>query len=217
MASRIRGASTGSGAFPPSPSAPPHSPPPRPDLCSNRYYESCDASRAYSGAQIASALRAAGDQSLLEYMNTYWVSDDDAPEEFWAHEWKTHGTCVSTLEPACFKEYTEAQEVVPYFATVVGLFKQLDTYGALAAAGITPSEDQTYALEDMQSAVEKATGFVPDFTCRDGALTTVMYYLNAQGPLQEGQFVQSRASRSGGCPEEGVGYPVKRVGGGEGD
>lgn len=33
--------------------------------------------------------------------------------------------------PSCFEGYTEAMEVVPYFETVVSLFKQLDTYKAL--------------------------------------------------------------------------------------
>ncbi|TFK46772.1 ribonuclease T2 [Heliocybe sulcata] len=183
-----------------------------PDLCNNKYYESCDSSRDYSGSQIASALQSAGDESLYEYMNTYWVSNDESPEDFWAHEWSTHGTCVSTLEPSCFASYTTGQEVVPYFSTVVGLFKQLDTYNALAAAGITPSSDETYSLDDMQNAVEKATGMVPDFTCSDGTVTTVMYYLNAEGPLQDGQFVQSHASRSSSCPSDGITYPVKTVG-----
>jgi len=43
---------------------------------------------------------------------------------------------VSTLEPSCLEDYTTAQEVVPYFETVVQLFQQLDTYQALTSAGV---------------------------------------------------------------------------------
>ncbi|EPQ52027.1 ribonuclease T2 [Gloeophyllum trabeum ATCC 11539] len=189
-----------------------------PDTCANQYYEDCDRARAYSAGQITKALQgSSAGEALYEYMSAYWVSNDESPAAFWAHEWSTHGTCVSTLEPACFADYQTAMEVVPYFSTVVGLFKQLDTYNALAAAGITPSDTDTYALADLQSAVEKATGFVPDFTCTDSTLSTVMYYLNAEGPLQDGQFVQSHASRASACPETGIRYPVKTVAGAGGD
>lgn len=44
-------------------------------------------------------------------METYWQSNDESPEAFWAHEWSTHGTCVSTLEPSCFSGYTSGAEV----------------------------------------------------------------------------------------------------------
>lgn len=44
---------------------------------------------------------------------------------------------VSTLEPQCFENYQVAQEVVPYFETVVSLFQQLNTYEALTSAGVS--------------------------------------------------------------------------------
>ena len=44
-------------------------------------------------------------------MNTYWVSNDESPEAFWEHEWATHGTCYSTLQPECFANYKEGDEV----------------------------------------------------------------------------------------------------------
>jgi ribonuclease T2 len=62
-------------------------------------------------------------------MNTYWkdVSGDD--ESFWEHEWSKHGTCVSTLAPACYSGYTAKQEVGDYFQKAVDIFKTRDTYG----------------------------------------------------------------------------------------
>ena len=89
---------------------------------------------------------------------------------------------VSTLEPKCFDNYQTAQEVVPYFEEVVALFKQLDTYQALANANppvrptfrsfyktllltmpkIVPDNSKKYDLIDLQNAVSDAYGYTPD-------------------------------------------------------
>ncbi|KAI5121943.1 hypothetical protein M0805_002015 [Coniferiporia weirii] len=183
-----------------------------PDKCSGSYYENCDSSRKYTGEQITQTLGNAGQSSLVDYMNEYWVSNDESPADFWAHEWATHGTCVSTLEPQCFTGYTTAQEVVPYFQIVVQLFKKFDTYKALTDAGITPSSSNTYTLAELQSAVSTSLGYSPDFTCESGELSTVQYYLNAQGPLQDGVFVPSRPSRKSDCPTTGIKWLPKTVG-----
>ncbi|EJC98332.1 ribonuclease T2 [Fomitiporia mediterranea MF3/22] len=182
-----------------------------PDKCNGQFYENCDSSRKYSGSQITEALQNAGQSELLNVMNTYWVSNDESPEDFWSHEWATHGTCVSTLEPSCFDDYTTAQEVVPYFETVVQIFQQLDTYGALTSAGITPSSENTYTLTELQDAVTSSLGYVPDFTCSKGSLSSVQYYLNAQGPLQDGHFVASHATRRSDCPKSGIKWLLKTV------
>ncbi|KZO99401.1 ribonuclease T2 [Calocera viscosa TUFC12733] len=190
-----------------------------PDLCNGGYDESTDGDgRAYSPQQISDVLANAGNngQSLVDFMNQVWLSNDDSPSEFWAHEWKTHGVRVSTLDPSCFNNYQTAQEVPLFFETVVNLFRQLDTYKMLATAGITPSDDQTYALADMQNAVEQGSGYVPDFVCKGRKLSQVEYYLRAQGPVQDGNFVQSHPTRNSNCPDEGIEYPVKYPSGGQG-
>jgi ribonuclease T2 len=61
-------------------------------------------------------------------MNTYWVSDDSSNEVFWEHEWAKHGTCISTLEPSCYTDYTPQEEVPDFFQKVVDLFQTLDSY-----------------------------------------------------------------------------------------
>jgi ribonuclease T2 len=73
-------------------------------------------------------LEASGDTSTLDYMQTYWVSDDESNEAFWDHEWETHGTCISTLDPSCYSGYTAGLEAVDFFTKVVSLFKTLPTY-----------------------------------------------------------------------------------------
>lgn len=60
--------------------------PSRPDKCNNQFYENCDKSRAYSGSQIVAALQSAGQNNLVDFMNTYWVSNDESSPDFWSHE-----------------------------------------------------------------------------------------------------------------------------------
>lgn len=181
-----------------------------PDLCSGGYHENCDSSRKYTGAQISQWI-SASNSSLLSYMESNYVSNDESSENFWAHEWSTHGTCVSTLEPSCFQNYQEGMEVPMYFETVVALFEQLGTYQALASANIVPSDTDTYNLEDMQTAVQNYNGHIPDFICKGNTISAVQYYLNAQGPLQDGNFVASNPTRSSSCPASGISYPVKQL------
>ena len=97
-----------------------------PDHCDGTYDSTCDSSRQYTG--IGTILTGLGKSSLLSYMNTYWkdISGDD--ESFWEHEWGKHGTCVSTLAPACYTGYTSKQEVGDYFQKAVDIFKTRDTY-----------------------------------------------------------------------------------------
>jgi ribonuclease T2 len=67
----------------------------QPDECNGNFQENCDKSRAYKN--ITQILKAAGDSSLLSYMQTYWQSNDESAESFWENEWEEHGT-VRTLQ-----------------------------------------------------------------------------------------------------------------------
>lgn len=98
----------------------------RPDHCDGTFDANCDASREYTN--ISSIISNAGETALLDYMNTYWKDYQGNDESFWEHEWGKHGTCISTLEPACYTDYVPQQEVVAYFQKTVDLFKTLDSY-----------------------------------------------------------------------------------------
>lgn len=97
-----------------------------PDNCDGTYDSSCDSSRAYTN--MTELIQTYGSQSLLDFMNTYWLSDSESAEAFWEHEWSKHGTCVSTLEPSCLSNYQTGEEAVTFFQVTVDLFKSLDTY-----------------------------------------------------------------------------------------
>jgi len=178
-----------------------------PDNCNGGYESSCDSSRDYN--DITQILQNYGQQDLLDYMNTYWVSDDSSNESFWEHEFGKHATCISTLDPKCYSNYQTGEEVPDFFNTVVNLYQTLPTYDWLNDAGITPSNDQTYTLNEIVSTLENNQGGSVYIGCDDGVLYQVYYYFNAQGPVQNGNFEPATASVSQGCPSSGIQYLPK--------
>lgn len=189
---------------------------PRPDLCDGRYEQFCHyAAPMYSN--ITSILLARSQFSLLETMLKYWLPNRGTPESFWHHEWNKHGTCVNTLAPRCYtsedgeeegevKEYEEGQELVDYFQRAVTLFKQLDTFKALADADIHPSTSKTYTNREISDALYNLTGASVVLGCNRGALNQAWYTFNVRGNLQTGAFVASEPAGSGKgtCPEKGI-------------
>lgn len=126
-----------------------------PDHCDGHYDSVCDCNRsgdcssqnykcsrstcngAYSS--ITNILQQFGEQDTLDYMTNHWkgIRGD---EHLWQHEWSKHGTCVSTLQPQCYENYTETYEVVEYFKKAVEVYKSLPSY-----------EVRTYALRAIRS------------------------------------------------------------------
>ncbi|TRX90107.1 hypothetical protein FHL15_009026 [Xylaria flabelliformis] len=179
-----------------------------PDNCDGTYDENCDSSRAYT--DITTILQNNGKSSLLSYMQSYWQSNDGTPESFWEHEWSTHGTCVSTINPSCYSSYTKGQEAADYFQVVVDLFKTLDTYSALSAAGITPSSSKTYTSAQIQAALLKVTGKAAIISCSNSELYQVYYGFFVNGPLTNADFVASTVvGQSSNCPSSGIKYLPK--------
>ncbi|KAH7348453.1 ribonuclease T2-like protein [Rhexocercosporidium sp. MPI-PUGE-AT-0058] len=169
--------------------------------------------------------QASSSSTLLDYMLQYWLPNRGSPDSFWEHEWNKHGTCINTLSPSCYSpspstlskatddaNYTPGDEVVDFFTRAVSLFRELDTYKALAAADILPSTTRTYRREEISDALRKVTGRDVLVRCRGNRLNEVWYSFNVKGSLQEGEFVPSvpvgKVGR-GGCPEGGVRYLPK--------
>jgi ribonuclease T2 len=97
-----------------------------PDHCDGTFDSNCDSTRAYTN--ISAILKSFGKTDLLSYMNQYWVDINGQDESFWEHEWAKHGTCISTLSPSCYVNYTPTQEVPDFFQKTIDLFKTLDSY-----------------------------------------------------------------------------------------
>ena len=193
---------------------------PRPDLCDGRYEQFCHyAAPMYSN--ITEILIQHNQAELLKTMLKYWLPNRGTPESFWHHEWNKHGTCVNTLAPRCYSnggrddgedeglltgEYKEGQELVDYFQRAVTLFSQLDTFKALADAGIHPSTSRTYTNKEISEALYNLTGAPVVLGCNRGALNQAWYTFNVRGNLQTGAFVASEPAGSGKgtCPERGI-------------
>jgi ribonuclease T2 len=189
----------------------------RPDLCDGTYPQYCDSAPTYNN--IRSLLSSQTD--LLTYMDTYWLPDSGTSESFWEHEWNKHGTCINTLSPTCYGDsYNTGDEVIDFFNRAVSLFKTLDTYKALAAAGIVPSTEKTYSSEEIQEALSAVTGSEVVLGCQRGSLNQAWYSFNVQGSLQTGSFVPTSPAGKGGrgtCPRNGIRYLPKSGGGDDGD
>ncbi|KAG8705927.1 ribonuclease T2-like [Ceratobasidium sp. 394] len=178
-----------------------------PDHCDGTFDSNCDPSRAYT--DITSILTNGGASDILDYMKTYWVDINGNDESFWEHEWGKHGTCMSTLKPACISSSVKGQDAIYYFTRVVNLFKTLTTYEFLGAAGIYPSSTATYTLSQLTSAVKAKWGFTPAFDCTSGSINAVSYYYNLKGSLIDGTLVPINAPKAGTCGSTGLKYPLK--------
>ncbi|KAG0700645.1 ribonuclease T2 [Suillus ampliporus] len=177
-----------------------------PDNCDGSYIEDCDPSRDYTDILLDSQ----GATSTLDYMQQYWLNDDGTNEEFWEHEWATHGTCYSTLNVDCLPSNSPVgAEAVAFFETVVGLFKTLPTYDWLADAGITPSSSETYTLSSLLSALETASGYTPALGCSSHTLSSISWYFNLKGSVIDGDFVPIDTPKRSSCPSRGIKYPPK--------
>jgi len=181
-----------------------------PDLCDGSYDEFCTEAPQYTN--ITQILKAADQSALLDYMNTYWVPNSGTSEHFWEHEWNKHGTCINTLAPSCYGDsYTAGTEVVDFFTRTVALFKTLDSYTALANAGITPSTSKTYTQAEIQAALTAVTGSSVVLGCSSGKLNQAWYSYNVKGSLQTGTFVPTDPAGTGksSCPSKGIKYLPK--------
>ncbi|KAF8995125.1 ribonuclease [Cyathus striatus] len=157
-------------------------------ICDTTFEENCDSSRDYTG--IGSLLSANGASDTLSFMNTHWVDINGNNEQFWEHEWATHGTCMSTLRPTCLPSGSvKGAEAVAFFETVVKLFQTLPTFTWLSNAGITPSSSKTFTLSH--------------------ALNQISWYFNLKGSIIDGTFVAIDAPKAGSCPSSGIKYPPK--------
>ncbi|KAJ0425851.1 ribonuclease T2-like protein [Aspergillus carlsbadensis] len=182
-----------------------------PDNCDGTYEEFCDESREFSN--ITSILQDQGRTELLSYMTKYWKDYSGDDESFWEHEWNKHGTCINTIEPDCYTDYTPQEEVGDYLQKTVDLFKTLDTYKALADAGIKPSTSKTYTLSEIHDALAAIHGdFAPYVACDGDYLNEAWYFYYVRGNLITGEYEPSEKLTQSNCPESGIKYMPKSNG-----
>lgn len=179
----------------------------RPDNCDGTWEEFCAPDREYFNI---SAILSESAPCTLKYMQDYFKDYQGDDEDFWEHEFNKHGTCMSTLDPACYPDFEPGQEVTDYFKRTVKLFKQLPSYDWLAEAGIVPSFTTTYTAADIQAAIRAHHGYDVIINCRNGELDEMWYHFNVQGSIQSGNFIPVPPVGSpSNCPKTGIKYLPK--------
>jgi ribonuclease T2 len=158
-----------------------------PDFCNGSYTQYCDLTRQYdpipspntttgtlngtfvppyNGSNIGTFLEPFGRYDLLEYMNTYWIAQNQDNPGFWGHEFAKHATCFSTFNTQCYgPKYQEHEDVVDFFETAIKYYKRVPTYKWLEEAGIVPSNTTQYSYEQIRDALTTNHGAVPFLGC----------------------------------------------------
>lgn len=170
-----------------------------PDYCSGGFDAFCDSDRSLSGSNIKKIIADADANGthpgLLDYMNQYWLSNNNDPSTLWSHEWNKHGTCISTLEPTCYDrdqekpnppELIDSIDVLDYFTHSSLLFNSLPTFQYFADHNIVPSFEKTYSLEQLHDAIRSSPhGVEATIHCRNhNELSEIWYHFNARGSLR---------------------------------
>ncbi|OLL26147.1 Ribonuclease T2 [Neolecta irregularis DAH-3] len=172
-----------------------------PNLCNGKYQSSCAGRTQYKSVEQYIAK----DDGLLSFMKEYWPSNQSPDDDFWTHvpiEFNKHGTCVSTLDNKCFRNYEEGIEIIPYFNQTVSLFQMYNTWHILHAARIVPSSTKTYRFNAIIKALEEATGQAPALQCKNDELEEVWYYFYVVGPAAGGEYQITKARNAGNCPPD---------------
>ncbi|KAF9279316.1 ribonuclease T2-like [Linnemannia elongata] len=177
-----------------------------PDTCSGGQgpTNGCDPARVYTDIKTRLQNYPGTPAGFLDEMNTYWSSYKGDNNAFWAHEWRKHGTCVSTLAPSCSSNYVQDQDVYTYFSTALALRKQYSLYSPLAAAGIHPGKPTD--VDDMHEAIRAFFGFSAQINCKNGTLKEILMFFNVN---TNGTYVLTDAKHAGTCHGHIV-YPVKK-------
>ncbi|KAJ4344917.1 hypothetical protein N0V95_006117 [Ascochyta clinopodiicola] len=206
-----------------------------PDFCNGSYTQYCDLTRqydpipspnttnglkngtvvpAYTGPNIGTFLEPFGRYDLLEYMNTYWIAQNQDNAGFWGHEFSKHATCFSTFNTPCYgPQYRQHEDVVDFFETTIKYYQRFPTHKWLKAKKIVPSNSTTYSYTDFKDTLAKKHGGIPFIGCSGPrfnataagnnttdngytVLSEVWYYEHVYGRPQEGKTVPVDASAS---------------------
>lgn len=178
-----------------------------PDNCDGTYDSFCNKDIEVSSVQL---IISSFDSSLLKDMQTYWPDYEGDNDSFWVHEFNKHGTCVSTINPSCYSDFTQNENVHDFFKVAMNLYKKLPTYEYLAAEGIVPSETATYTSAQIDAALKKHFGKEVYFKCDDNkVLNEIWYFHNIRGPLTGEDFVAIDRLQDSSCPSTGIKFTPK--------
>lgn len=177
-----------------------------PDNCDGTYAQFCDPSREVGNAEML----VESDPNLFRYMKKYWKDYQGNDSSLWEHEFNKHGTCMSTLEPSCYPNYSAQEEALDFYRVTANTFRQLPTYDWLAEDDIWPSKYRTYTKQQIQDSLDRHFGSSVYFSCDDNnALNQVWYFFHVKGSILDQNFRRIDTIPSSGCPDGGIKFPPK--------
>merc|ERR1711916_152375 len=150
-------------------------------------------------------------ESLLPQMDVVWKSlwpDSNGNEQFWSHEWGKHGTCASELY--------SLNSQYKFFAGALGVKYNTPVLDTLTSAGIYPSNDDTYTLDDIKGALTSA-GLPPLVFCQEPSddsddstpqLQALEFCVDTSLNIYEcDEAMQKRAASGGHCWADAISIP----------
>lgn len=169
-----------------------------PNKCKGGYDQFCNPGWKISDAR--KVLEEAGENELIKEMERIWKDLSGTDSDLWLHEFNKHGTCMSTLNPKCYSDGSdEHRNAVDYYRTTVELFKSLPTYEWLSDAGIAPSDNETFSVDEFSSALtqnlegDEAVDAVNLLCDNQNALTQIYYHFKLKGAAVGGKYVPTKA------------------------
>lgn len=98
-------------------------------------------------------------KNLTNELNHYWPNlyNNTEKDDFWRHEWSTHGTCAVSLE-ATGTEYL-------FFRKTLDLMKTYNITTFLNAGKIVPSDTNVYTAAAVESNLSSQLGHDVDLQC----------------------------------------------------
>ena len=117
---------------------------------------------------------------------------------------------MNTLNPSCYSNYKQNENVYDYYSLVYQLFQKLPTYQWLVSAGIKPSTTATYTLSQIQSALKSKFGAEVYIACdSNNAINEVWYFYNIKGSILQQNYLPIDTVSKTNCPSSGIKFPPK--------
>ena len=187
------------------------------DLCNGKYNQFCNDGLNVQASDLKDIItQQFDDTALYNKMQQVWIngansnvadgsiSQEQSNINLWEHEYNKHGTCMSTLQPDCYKgSYQQYETAYDFYRKVVEVWDTLPTYDFLANAGITPSAEHKYKLSDVQAALSAAhNGTTVYVGCADhDAISEIWYYHVVKGNILTGIYKPIDSLTKSTCPD----------------
>ncbi|KAG0231729.1 ribonuclease T2-like [Actinomortierella wolfii] len=163
----------------------------------------CDHSRDYKDIETR-LNNYPGGTSLIKDLHTYWPSNKNDDNKYWAYQWRKHGTCVSSIAPSCMPDMPMNHDLYTYFKKAIELRSHYNLYQVLAEAGILPGSKPR--LADIQAAIKAKFGVEAEIHCKSGILKDIRLYFNVKNGFND--FVAVAPLNKSSCGRF-ITYPKK--------